>query len=102
MTRSDTAAVHAAFVALRDAEETSLIVGFGSHAPTSDTRNGSVSATVTRDGITETAEAVHLVDAILLARAAVEDSIKTRDKALAEESDGKPRRGRAASRSVEA
>lgn len=46
-----------------------VLISVGSRGPTTDCRNGNALATVTVGQDTETAEAVHLHDAILLAKA---------------------------------
>lgn len=67
-------------VAVRDADEDHLIVSFGAHGPSTDCRNGHMSVTVQRDGESATGEAVHLQDALLIARAAVNRQIAAREK----------------------
>lgn len=69
---------------LRDPHEGAVIISIGSHAPSIDCRNGSFTASVEQEGITETSEAVHLHDAVLLARAKVKASLERREKERAE------------------
>ena len=71
-----TASLHA----LRALDDSGLIISFGSHGPSYDSKVGHMSVTITRDGETATAEAVHLHDAILLARAKVSRQIETEKK----------------------
>ena len=71
-----TASLHA----IRDQGESGLIVSFGSHGPSYDSKVGHMSVTITRDGETATSEAVHLHDAICLARAKVKHQIELREK----------------------
>jgi len=75
-----TAALHA----LRDRGDSGLIIAFGSHGPSYDSKVGHISVTITCDGETATSNAVHLHDAILLAQAKVGEQIKARDKRLEE------------------
>lgn len=73
--------IAALIATLREPSEDSVIVAVGAHGPSFDSRCGHFSATVTRHGVTETSEAVHLHDAILLARAKITATIAKREKA---------------------
>ena len=69
--REVTNQIGAALASLRAIDELSLIVAFGAHAPSPDATGGSISVTIQRGAHRATSEAVHLQDAIFLARAKV-------------------------------
>lgn len=71
--------------ALRSDDEAAVFIGFGSHAPSADCRNGHVSATILKAGVTATYEAVSLHDALLGARAAADHEIAAIEKKRAED-----------------
>lgn len=64
---------------LRMEDESDLIVSFAAHGPSYDCRNGSVSATIRRGSDEATSEAVSLIDALLLARAKLNDLAAKRE-----------------------
>lgn len=81
MTRAEINAIGTMLASLRHADESTVAVAFAAHAPCTDTRGGSVSATVTKDGHSATSEAVSLDDALRLARAKLDREAAAREKA---------------------
>lgn len=70
--------------AFRCADETALVVGFGSHKGSPGCESGTLSVTVTKSGFTATSEALRLGDAALLARAKVNRMIEADIQAKAD------------------
>lgn len=69
MSDAEIKAIGVMLASLRNVDENSVVVSLGAYAPTADTFNGSVSATVTAGGHSATSEAVDLANALRLARA---------------------------------
>jgi len=85
MTRDELNNIGALLQSIRDAEEGAVIVGFGAHGPSYDSRVGHMSVTIEKQGETATSNAVYLQDALFLARAKVNAQIEAREKKAAEE-----------------
>ncbi len=81
MTRAEVNAIGTMLASLLHADESTVAVAFAAHAPCTDTRGGSVSATVSADGFSATSEAVSLDDALHLARAKLAREAAARAKA---------------------
>ena len=90
MTRDDLANLTLRLRALRLPDEAMVLLHIGSVSEPQCGSEGAIRVTASKAGITETVEALHLEDALLMARAHIDTAIAARAKAAAEAKAAKP------------
>jgi len=80
--------IGSALAELREQPESAVVISFGTVGPSHDCPNGHFLVTVEKSGERATAEAVHVQDALLLARAKVNAQLERREKERKENHKG--------------
>lgn len=88
-TRQNLMPLETALRDLRDKNEHGLIISFGSHHDSNCGERGNLSVTIEKSGQTATSNALHLVDALLMARSKVDRLIEAERKRIEEEKESK-------------